>query len=305
MKELRQRVRAALNGPVCSIPTPFLASDDSIDKDAITKMIDFQLDNGFKMIFLTPGNSHYNILTVQEMYELNKFCIDYTAKRALVCVTEFGSSTRRSIENARAMRELGADLFLPFSANWADSCSDDQLAEYYKSCAKEIPLMLIYPMSCSADRAIKIYEKVFVQTDRVMAIKDDCCNAVSRRMTMKFGEEYAVFSGGQKQNYLNIMPYGACGYLSTLGMFRPDLAWKFDAACKALDLRAMSGVIRDYDWPYFDLICRQPGGFDAGIKATMELFGFGSRYRRAPYGGLNEHDLEVFKSELTALKIIQ
>ncbi len=305
MKELRQRVRAALNGPVCSIPTPFLASDDSIDKDAIAKMIDFQLDNGFKMIFLTPGNSHYNILTVQEMYELNKFCIEYTAKRALVCVTEFGSSTRRSVEMAKAMRELGADLFLPFSANWADSCTDDMLVEYLKSCAAEIPLMLIYPAACSADRAIKIYERLFPQTDRVMAIKDDCCNNVSRRMAMKFGEEYAVFSGGQKQNFLNIMPYGACGYLSTLGMFRPDLAWKFDAACKAQDFKGMSAVIRDYDWPYFDLICRQTGDFDAGIKATMELFGFGSRYRRAPYGILSDQEMEVFKDELVKLGILK
>lgn len=305
MQELRQKVRAALTGPVCSIPTPFLASDDSIDKDAVAKMIDFQLANGFRMIFLTPGNSHYNILTAQEMYDLNKFCIEYTAKRALVCVTEFGSSTRRSVAMARAMRELGADLFLPFSANWADSCGDDMLVEYYKSCAAEIPLLLIYPMSCSADRALGIYERVFAQTDRVMAIKDDACNNVSRRMAMKFGEEYAVFSGGQKQNFLNIMPYGACGYLSTLGMFRPDLTWKFDAARKAQDLKTMAAVIRDYDWPYFDLICRQPGGFDAGIKATMELFGFGTRYRRAPYAGLNDREMEAFKAELAELNIIR
>lgn len=305
MKELRQRVRAALNGPVCSIPTPFLRSNDAIDKDAIAKMIDFQIDHGFKMIFLTPGNSHFNILTLSEMYELNKFCIEYTKKRALVCVTEFGSSTVRSVEMAGAMRDLGADLFLPFPANWADSCSDDMLVEHFKRCAQEIPLLLIYPAACSADRAIRIYERLFAQTDRVMAIKDDACNNVSRRMTLKFGGEYAVFAGGQKQNFLNIMPYGACGYLSTLGMFRPDLAWKFDAACKALDFAAMRAVIRDCDMPYFDLICRQNGGFDAGIKATMELFGFGTRYRRAPYASMSDREMEVFKEELVKLNILQ
>ena len=106
MQELRQKVRAALTGPVCSIPTPFLQSDDSIDKDAIAKMIDFQIDNGFKMIFLTPGNSHYNILTTDEIYELNKFCVEYTAKRALVCVTEFNSSNTKLLDVEQVKEKL-------------------------------------------------------------------------------------------------------------------------------------------------------------------------------------------------------
>ena len=136
MQELRQKVRAALTGPVCSIPTPFVVSDDSIDKDAIAKMIDFQIANNFKMIFLTPGNSQYNILTVDEMYELNKFCVEYTNKRALVCVTEFGSSTKRSLEMASAMKAAGADLFLPFPANWGGSVSGDNLVDFYEACGR-------------------------------------------------------------------------------------------------------------------------------------------------------------------------
>ena len=98
MKELRQQVRAALTGPVCSIPTPFIECDDSIDKDAIAKMIDFQIENNFKMIFLTPGNSHYNAMSDADMREINEFCVKYTNKRALVCVTEVGHNTRRSLE---------------------------------------------------------------------------------------------------------------------------------------------------------------------------------------------------------------
>ena len=305
MQELRQRVRAALTGAVCSIPTPFLQSDDSIDKDAIAKMIDFQIDNGFKMIFLTPGNGHYHILTVDEMYELNKFCVEYTNKRALVCVTEAGSSTKRSLEMAQAMKEIGADLFLPRPADWAGSVTADSMVDFYEACANIIPLMLIYPIGNSPEGAITMYEKLFARTDNVMAIKDDVCNNVSRRMTLKFGEEYAVFSGGQKQHYLNTMVYGACGFLSTLGMFRPDITRKFEAACNARDLENMQAVIRNFDMPYFDLILKQPGSFDAGIKATLELFGFGTRYRRAPYRNLTDAEMEVFKAELIKLDILK
>ena len=305
MNELRQRVREALTGPVCSIPTPFCKCDDSIDKDAIAKMIDVQIASGFKMIFLTPGNSQFNILTVDEMYELNKFCVEYTNKRALVCVTEFGSSQKRSVEMAKAMKAAGADLMLPFPASWAGSPNGDMMVDFYLACANEIPLMLIYPAATSADAAIPVQEKVIARTDKVLAIKDDVCNNVSRRMTLKFADKCAIFSGGQKQNYLNILPYGATGFLSTLGMFRPDITWKFDAACNARNFEEMRAIIRDYDMPYFDLILKQTGGFDAGIHATLELFGFCNRYRRAPYANMSDAEMEVFKDELIKLNILK
>ena len=306
MNELRQRVRESLTGPVCSIPTPFCKCDDSIDKDAIAKMIDFQIANGFKMIFLTPGNSHFQLLTIDEMYELNKFCVEYTNKRALVCVSEFGSSQKRAVEMAKAMKAAGADLLLPRCADWAGSPNNDTLVDFYLACAKEIPLMLIYPVAApSAEAAITIQEKVLARTDKVLAIKDDVCNNISRRMTLKFADKCAIFSGGQKQNYLNILPYGATGYLSTLGMFRPDIAWKFDAACNARNFEEMRAIIRDYDMPYFDLIIKQTGGFDAGIHATLELFGFCNRYRRAPYANMSDAEMEVFKDELIKLNILK
>ena len=306
MNELRQRVRESLTGPVCSIPTPFCKCDDSIDKDAIAKMIDFQIANGFKMIFLTPGNSHFQLLTIDEMYELNKFCVEYTNKRALVCVSEFGSSQKRAVEMAKAMKAAGADLLLPRCADWAGSPNNDTLVDFYLACAKEIPLMLIYPVAApSAEAAITIQEKVLARTDKVLAIKDDVCNNISRRMTLKFADKCAIFSGGQKQNYLNILPYGATGFLSTLGMFRPDITWKFDAACNARNFEEMRAIIRDYDMPYFDLIIKQTGGFDAGIHATLELFGFCNRYRRAPYANMSDAEMEVFKDELIKLNILK
>jgi dihydrodipicolinate synthase/N-acetylneuraminate lyase len=304
METLRQQVRAALSGPVCSIPTPFLANDD-IDYDTVAKMIDFQIEHGFGMIFLTPGNSQYNVLTDAEMLALGKFCVEYTRKRALVCVTEFGHTTRRMKELATALAAAGADLFLPFPAAWADSVPPENLANYYLECAKIIPLLLIYPAAVSPTAAIGVLDSVLKQTDRVMAVKDDCCNNVSRRMAMQFGERLAIFAGGQKQNFLNILPYGATGYLSTLGMFRPDISRAFYDACRRQDALEVRRIIRDYDIPYFDLLVKQPGGFDAGIHATMEIFGFGTRYRRAPYGNLTDADMEVFRQGLRDLNLLK
>jgi len=304
MEDLKAHVRLALTGPVCSIPTPFTA-DDEIDFDAVAKMIDFQIASGFRMIFLTPGNSHYNSMNDAEMAAICRFTVEHTRKRALVCVTEFGHIARRTFEFAHFAKECGADLFLPFPCNWANSADIESLADYYVETGKIIPLMLIFSPLGGTDAGIINIQKTLERSDAVLAIKDDSCNAVSRRLAAAVGDKAAVFAGGQKQNFLNIQPYGATGYLSTLGMFRPDLAWNFWQACERRDFSGMSAVIRDYDWPYFDLLVKQPGGFDAGIKATLELFGFGSRRRRAPYRNLNDAEMELFTQALRELNILK
>ena len=68
-EEFRAKVRDAFTGPVCSLPTPF-KKDNTIDYDTAAQIIDFQIENGFKVIFLTPGNSHYNCISDDEMAEV-------------------------------------------------------------------------------------------------------------------------------------------------------------------------------------------------------------------------------------------
>ena len=305
MNELKARIRNAMTGPLCSIPTPF-RPDEEIDYDALAKMIDFQIENHFGIIFLTPGNSHYNVLTDDEMAQLGRFCVEYTRHRVPVCITEFGFTTKRALAMARFAKEIGADLFLPWAANWGDSVTSEALADFYVACGEIMPLMLIDPSISTPEKCIGVIENVMRRLpDRVLAIKDDNCGPVARRMTMKFADETAIFAGGTKENFLNILPYGAVGFLSTFGMFRPDIAWNFYEACKKLDMNTMRNVIRDYEMPYFDYISSLPGNFDAGIKGTMELFGFGTRLRRLPYRSLTDAEMDELKQKLIDLKILR
>ena len=301
-EEFRAKVRDAFTGPVCSLPTPF-KKDNTIDYDTAAQIIDFQIENGFKVIFLTPGNSHYNCISDDEMAELAKFCVKHIRKRALLCATEFGHDTNRMKQLASYCAELGVDLFAPYSANWGNSLTRESATEYYLEAAKILPLLMIFPGPVPHDMIMNVMNDVMEPTDQVMVIKDDLCNPLARQMTLRYADRAAIFSGGQKQNFLNIYPYGATGFLSTLGMFRPDITWKFWEACQQRDLETMRTIVRDYDMPYFDLLLRQPGGFDAGIHATMELFGFGSRHRRKPYRTMTDEETENFKQKLIDLKL--
>ncbi len=304
MQELAMQVRQALSGPVCSIPTPFTSAGE-IDYPTVAKMIEFQISAGFQMIFLTPGNSHYNCLRDREIAELCRFTVKATKKRALTCVCNFNYGTKDTVEFALFAKECGADLLLPFNPNWANSITQESIAEYYLAAAKVIPLMLIYPALGTIPASTTVIEQVFEQSGgRILAVKDDSCTAPSRRMTWALADRCAVFAGGQKQNFLNIQPYGATGFLSTIGMFKPEVTWKFWKAMQAGDMQTAMDIVVNVDMPFFDALLKCPGSFDAGIHAVMEMHGFGKRCRRAPYYDLNDKEVETLRNELIKINLI-
>ncbi len=303
MKEFNVKIRQALTGPVASIPTPFL-SDGEIDYPTIGKMIDFQIAGKLKMIFLTPGNSHYNCMSETEMYEMCRFVIKYTNKRVPVCACNFFQGTKKTLDFAKFAVECGTDLLLPFPPNWANSMTSDTLTDYYVEVAKIIPIMLIFTPLGATDAAITNMEKALDRTDNIVAIKDDCCTPLSRKMTIACRERCAIFAGGQKQNYLNIRPYGADGYLSTIAMFKPEIAWKFWNAIESGKDKIAMDIVEKIDMPMFAHLIGLSGSFDAGIHAVMEMHGFGSRVRRAPYYNLNDQEVEKLRDSFHKLELI-
>lgn len=304
MQELAMQVRQALTAPVCSIPTPFTADGD-IDYPAIAKMIDFQISAGFQMIFLTPGNSQYNCLRDKEIAELCRFAVKATNRRALTCVCNFNYGTKDTVEFGRFAKECGADLLLPFNPNWANSITQESIVAYYLAAAKVIPLMLIYPAMGTIPASTTVIEQAFeLSGGRILAVKDDSCTAASRRMTWTLAERCAVFAGGQKQNFLNIQPYGATGFLSTIGMFKPEITWKFWKAMQTGDMKTAIDIIATIDIPLFDALLKCSGSFDAGIHAIMEMHGFGKRCRRAPYYDLTDAEMESLRGELAKINLM-
>jgi len=146
--------------------------------------------------------------------------------------------------------------------------------------------------------------RVYNEVENVVAIKDDFCGEYGRRMATLVHERWAVYSGGMKQNCLDLVPYGIDGYLSTLVTFRPEIANRFWQAVQAKDVTAAAAIVAEYDVPYFDYVCALAGSFDAGIHATYELHGVCKRWRRAPYANLNDAQMDALKTFLQSKSLL-
>ncbi len=286
-------VRAALTGPIPSISTPY-TSDGVIDYPGLNAMIDFDISGGAKTIVLTAGDSHFIAMSDRQISQITKATVEQVGGRAMVVAAGRNYDTPQALEFADYCTELGVDVLMLMPPDWAHSNTPDSLADHYAVVAKRIPVMIVTNVFVPRGAAfgLEVLRKTFERTDNVVAIKDDMCGDFARRMAVMVHDRVAWWAGGQKQNHLNMAPYGGTGYLSTFLMFKPEIAHRYWDAWERRDLAEAVAVIRDYDFPFFEMISSLTGGFDAGIHGVLELYGIGTRHRPRPYYSLNDEEME-------------
>ena len=299
------RVREALTGPIASLRTPF-TPDGEIDFDCLRRMVNAHIEAGSGASLLTAGDSHYSVLSGEEIEEVTRVVCEETAGRALAVAADRHYPTARAVAFAQRAAELGADVLMVMPPDWAASATIESFVEHYAAVAEHTPVMIVTNVFQRRGDAfgLAVLEKARDEVPGIVALKDDVCGEFARRAAALVHERWAVFSGGQKQNHLNMYPYGCDGYLSTFLCFRPEVAHTYWSAIETNDPEQASRVIREFDMPFFDLIGSMPGGFDAGLRGTLELFGAGTRWRRPPYHSLTDEEMGRLERGLAEIAIL-
>ena len=226
--------------------------------------------------------------------------------RAVLVAADRSWWTGRTIEFARFAREVRADALMVLPPDWAQSCTVETLVEHYRTIAEHMPVMMVSGvfMPRGVDGALQIVKAVLEQVDGVVAIKDDFLGAFGHRMCLLAKGRVATFAGGQKENHLDLLPYGCDGYLSTFITFKPSITHDYWKAVKKGDIAKATEIVRRYDIPFFDYVLKLPGSCDAGIHAAMELAGIMPRWRRPPYYDLSEEEMDKLKAFLKKLGVL-
>jgi len=287
-------VREAIIGPVTSLSTVF-NKDGSIDYNGVRNCIDFWIEESKSgTILITNGDSLYSILTDKEVAELTKVAVEQTAGRAMVVAAAKPWWLGKAIEFARFSKEAGADVLMVLPPDWAHSCASETITGYCLEISKEIPVMIVTHLG-TRGVPLDSFEKILEKNSGIVAIKDDFCGDYGKRVACLVKGRIPFLSGGRKINHLEIMPFGADGYLSVYARFKPIIAHKYWKHISSGDIEKAVEIIEAHDIPYIDFAEKSGVDFDAQIHASMELFGIAKRWRRRPYYNLNNEQMEKLK----------
>lgn len=305
-RECLPEIRAALSGPWPSIRTLFTDQGD-IDFDAMRRHLDFMIERAkARAVVLTWGDSLYSLLTDEEIAQVTKVVVQHVNERAFVVAADNSWWTGKTVEFAEYCIDVGADMLMVMPPDWAHSTTVESLVTHYRAASERIPVMLVtnYLGKRGAAFGLEVIKRLCDEVPGVMALKDDVCGAFIRKVCLLAHDHWALSAGGQKQNHMNMVPYGVGGYLSTCMTFKPEISCRYWNAIQADDLTTASAVIRDYDMPLFDYLIATEGSFDAAIHGIFELFGFAKRSRRPPYHSLTDEQMRDLAEFLEAKKFL-
>lgn len=295
----REETRQRLTGFVPSFHTIF-DRDGAIDWDGCRRFIEFLIEAGSQSIMITPGDSLYALLSDQEVVDINRLVVEQTAGRALVIAAAKHWWTGQSVEYAKTMREVGADLLITPVPDWATSHTPDSLEAHYTAVAQYMPVMLLTPqLICwGLDTALATTRRLRDRVPQIVAAKEDWFGEFGRKFSLEVHGHWSIIGGGEKENHMNAYPYGIDGYLSTFVKFLPRVTHQYWHAIQHNDLADATKVIAEYDMPWFDFAATFPDEYDSALRGAMELFGAGARWRRPPFHNLTDAEMERLRGFL-------
>lgn len=291
-----------LSGPIASVRLPFTA-DGQIDTGGLHAYVERCVAGPAGVVMLTYGDSLYSVLTDDEVVDVTRAAIDQVAGRCAVIAADRSWWTGKAVEFAGFCREAGADLLMVLPPDWTTSGTPESLADYYAAISAQMPVMMVtnYLKARSLEEAGRVVDEVARRAPGVIAVKEDVGGERGRDLTARLAGRMTVVAGGTKRLHADLRPHGAAGYLSTLAVFRPDLATAYWDAVQSDDDTRMRELIDTADVPLFRMLAGFPGGFDAALHGWCELAGIAGRWRRGPYHSLTDTELDGLAQALDEL----
>ncbi len=222
----------ALTGPMTSVH-PVFTRDGDLDPDGLARCIEHAIGAGSGTMLLTYGDSLHSILSDREVGELLRVVVRITAGRAMVVAADRQWPTRIEIEFAAEARDAGADVLMVLPPTWGGSATADSLVAHYRAVAEHDPCDARHG---AVPRCSDAGARGIGATPRraaIVALKDDVCGEFARRVGSLCHDRWAIISGGQKQNHLDMYPYGVDGYMSSYLHVNPSVAHAYWAAIVA------------------------------------------------------------------------
>ena len=291
-----------LRGCATALVTPFTA-DGAVDEVALTRLIEYQLSGGVKLLVPCGTTGESATMTEEEDQRVIKRTIELARGRARVIAGTGSNSTTSAIDNSRIAEDLGADAVLVV-APYYNKPTQQGLYTHFRAIAAAVELpIVIYNVpgrtSCniSADTSLRLAR----DCENIVAVKEASGDlAQIMEILRQRPDGFRVFSGDDALTF-PMIALGAEGLISVASNEAPELmARMVDLALEGKWNEARELHYRLLPLMEVNFIESSPGPVKAGL-AMMNLIGENYRLPLVPIQEKSRAQLRVVLAELGLL----
>jgi len=292
-----------LRGCATALVTPFIA-DGAIDEQALTRLIEYQLSGGVKLLVPCGTTGESATMTEEEDQRVIKRAIELARDRARVIAGTGSNSTATAIENSKIAEDLGADAVLVV-APYYNKPTQQGLYAHFRAVAEgvDVPIVIYnVPGRTSCNISAETTLRLARDCENIVAVKE-ASGDMSQIMEILRDrpDGFRVLSGDDALTF-PMIALGADGLISVASNEAPELMarmvelaldGKWDEA-RALHYRLLPLMEVNF-------IESSPGPVKAGL-AMMNLIGENYRLPLVPIQERSRAQLRVVLAELGLLK---
>jgi 4-hydroxy-tetrahydrodipicolinate synthase len=280
---------ARWQGVYPAVTTKFKA-DLSLDFDAMSEHLEFQLDAGVHGVIILGSLGENSTLDMDEKLQLTEFFINQVNGRVplLACIAE--SDTRQACLYASRAEAMGIDGFMLLPPMRYPSDQRETMSYLEEvAAASDVPIMLYNnPVAYGTDLSPADF-KTLAANPKFTAIKESSAN--TRRIPeirRRTGDRYAIFCGVDDLAFESFA-LGAVGWVAGLVVAFPRETVRIYELMIANEWAEARKI---YEW-FLPLLSLDIGPkFVQQIKLVEEMMGVGSARVRSPRLALSEPEVD-------------
>ena len=287
-----------------ALVTPFTA-DGSIDETALTRLIEYQISNGVKVLVPCGTTGESATMTEAEDQRVINIAIELAKGRARVIAGGGSNSTAVAIENSKIVRDLGADAVLQV-APFYNKPTQEGLYAHFSAIAEAVPDLpiVIYnvPGRTSSNIAAETTLRLARDCENIVAVKEASGN-LSQIMEIlrERPDGFHVLSGDDAVT-LPLIALGGDGLISVASNEAPKLM----SQMVTLALDGNWNEARELHYRLLPLmevnfIESSPGP----VKAALAMMGMIDENYRLPLVPIQEKSKAKVREVITELGLLQ
>ena len=288
-------------GSIVPIITPF--KNGAVDYESLTKLINWQIENGSHGISVTGTTGEPTSLTFDERQQVIKVAKEAVNKRVPFVPGTGSTNHAETIELSKYAQSIGADAILVITPYY-NRPSQQGLFLHFDAVAKSVDLPVILyniPGRTAVNLEVDTVARLREANKNIIGVKESNKDFEHiNRLIQKMGRDFLVYSGIELLCY-PILAIGGAGYVSATGNLMPkEVAQLYNLVVankwqEAQDLHYYMMTLND---AIFMEINPVP------VKAALGMMGKISPEVRLPLSPLSDANREKLRKILVDYKLI-
>lgn len=217
---MKNNRKPVFTGVCTALITPF--RDGKIDFEALSGLIEFQIDGGVDALLINGTTGESATLTDAEKREIISFAVSEVGGRVPVIAGTGSNDTKKAVELSKFAYDVGADACLAVTPYY-NKASEVGLIKHYEAIvdATEIPIILYnVPSRTGVNIPLSVYERLS-EHKNIVAVKEANPSVSDfARLSARCGKNLDLYSGNDDL-ILPCLSLGGNGIISVISNALP------------------------------------------------------------------------------------